>query len=115
MQKHALCQPQRRADCWLTKGEDRRAIAVFKGRERDASIIVLDHGQEAGAEPSVATSDNDGVRRGSRGRCRTVFLRRSSFFMEWLVADHGESRGQKRLEKDAHAQLTAVNLARIET
>ena len=30
-----------------------------KVRERDASLIVLDHGQAAGAEPSAATSEDD--------------------------------------------------------
>jgi uncharacterized protein YaiL (DUF2058 family) len=33
--------------------------AVEKIRERDASMIVLDHGQAAGAEPAAATSDDD--------------------------------------------------------
>jgi uncharacterized protein YaiL (DUF2058 family) len=30
-----------------------------KVRERDASMIVLDHGQEAGTEPSAGTSEDD--------------------------------------------------------
>ena len=30
-----------------------------KVRERDASLIVLDHGQDAGAEPTAATSEDD--------------------------------------------------------
>jgi uncharacterized protein YaiL (DUF2058 family) len=30
-----------------------------KVRERDASMIVLDHGQDAGSEPSTATSEDD--------------------------------------------------------
>jgi uncharacterized protein YaiL (DUF2058 family) len=33
--------------------------AADKVRERDASMIVLDHGQEAGVEPFVATSEDD--------------------------------------------------------
>lgn len=33
--------------------------AAGKVRERDASMIVLDHGQEAGAEPSATTSEDD--------------------------------------------------------
>ncbi|MBL0042842.1 MAG: DUF2058 domain-containing protein [Xanthomonadales bacterium] len=33
--------------------------AVEKVRERDASMIVLDHGQGEGAEPSATTSEDD--------------------------------------------------------
>lgn len=33
--------------------------AADKVRERDAGLIVLDHGQDAGAEPPVATSEDD--------------------------------------------------------
>ena len=33
--------------------------ASEKVRERDASMIVLDHGQDAGSEPSAATSEDD--------------------------------------------------------
>ncbi|MFC3816899.1 DUF2058 domain-containing protein [Lysobacter sp. GCM10012299] len=33
--------------------------AADKVRERDAAMIVLDHGQEAGTEPAVATSEDD--------------------------------------------------------
>ena len=33
--------------------------AVEKIRERDASMIVLDHGQDAGAEPSATASEDD--------------------------------------------------------
>ena len=33
--------------------------AADKVRERDASMIVLDHGQDAGSEPSAATSEDD--------------------------------------------------------
>ena len=33
--------------------------AAEKVRERDASLIVLDHGQEAGSEPSPASSEDD--------------------------------------------------------
>ena len=33
--------------------------AADKVRERDASMIVLDHGQEAGAEPPAGTSEDD--------------------------------------------------------
>jgi len=33
--------------------------AADKVRERDASMIVLDHGQDVGAEPSAATSEDD--------------------------------------------------------
>ena len=33
--------------------------AADKVRERDASMIVLDHGQAAGTEPSAATSEDD--------------------------------------------------------
>mgnify|MGYP002682710711 FL=1 len=33
--------------------------AVEKIRERDASMIVLDHGQDAGAEPAATTSEDD--------------------------------------------------------
>ena len=33
--------------------------AVDKVRERDASMIVLDHGQAAGVEPSATTSEDD--------------------------------------------------------
>lgn len=34
-------------------------VAADKVRERDASMIVLDHGQSAGAEPSATTSEDD--------------------------------------------------------
>jgi uncharacterized protein len=34
-------------------------LAAAKVRERDASLIVLDHGQDAGAEPSQASSEDD--------------------------------------------------------
>ena len=34
-------------------------VAGDKVRERDASMIVLDHHQEAGAEPAVGNSDDD--------------------------------------------------------
>lgn len=33
--------------------------AVDKVRERDAGLIVLDHGQAAGAEPAATTSDDE--------------------------------------------------------
>ena len=33
--------------------------AAEKVRERDASMIVLDHGQDVGSEPSTATSEDD--------------------------------------------------------
>jgi uncharacterized protein len=33
--------------------------AADKVRERDASLIVLDHGQDVGTEPSAATSEDD--------------------------------------------------------
>jgi uncharacterized protein len=33
--------------------------AAEKVRERDASMIVLDHGQDAGTEPATATSEDD--------------------------------------------------------
>jgi uncharacterized protein len=33
--------------------------AAEKVRERDAGMIVLDHGQDAGTEPSAATSEDD--------------------------------------------------------
>lgn len=33
--------------------------AAAKVRERDASMIVLDHGQDAGSEPSKPTSDDE--------------------------------------------------------
>ena len=33
--------------------------AADKVRERDASLIVLDHGQEAGSEPATASSEDD--------------------------------------------------------
>lgn len=34
-------------------------VAADKVRERDASMIVLDHGQDARSEPSAATSEDD--------------------------------------------------------
>jgi hypothetical protein len=34
-------------------------VAADKVRERDASMIVLDHGQDAGAGLSAATSEDD--------------------------------------------------------
>ena len=34
-------------------------VAADKVRERDASMIVLDHGQEVGTEPSASTSEDD--------------------------------------------------------
>lgn len=34
-------------------------VAADKVRERDATMIVLDHGQDAGAEPSATTSEDD--------------------------------------------------------
>jgi len=34
-------------------------VAADKVRERDASMIVLDHGQDVGTEPSAATSEDD--------------------------------------------------------
>jgi uncharacterized protein YaiL (DUF2058 family) len=34
-------------------------VAADKVRERDAGMIVVDHGQNASAEPSAATSDDD--------------------------------------------------------
>ncbi len=34
-------------------------VAAEKVRERDASLIVLDHGQAAGSEPSPASSEDD--------------------------------------------------------
>ncbi len=34
-------------------------VAADKVRERDAGMIVLDHGQEAGTEPSAASSEDD--------------------------------------------------------
>ena len=33
--------------------------AAEKVRERDASLIVLDHGQDLGSEPSASTSEDD--------------------------------------------------------
>jgi uncharacterized protein YaiL (DUF2058 family) len=33
--------------------------AAEKVRERDASLIVLDHGQAAGSEPAATTSEDD--------------------------------------------------------
>jgi uncharacterized protein YaiL (DUF2058 family) len=33
--------------------------AADKVRERDAGMIVLDHGQDVGTEPTVATSEDD--------------------------------------------------------
>ena len=34
-------------------------VAADKVRERDAAMIVLDHGQNASTEPSAATSEDD--------------------------------------------------------
>ena len=34
-------------------------VAAEKVRERDACMIVLDHGQDVGSEPSTATSEDD--------------------------------------------------------
>ncbi len=34
-------------------------VAADKVRERDAGMIALDHGQDAGAEPAAATSEDD--------------------------------------------------------
>ena len=34
-------------------------VAAEKVRERDASLIVLDHGQDVGTAPSAATSEDD--------------------------------------------------------
>src|SRR3546814_16555762 len=39
--------------------ELRPRAAADKVRERDAGMIVLDHGQPAGAEPTAATSEDD--------------------------------------------------------